>query len=79
MHPQAPRVNGHAKCKTIEKGDWKYRPPRQAVEEGEPIAFSNGRIIRQAVRDGTERLVKVTIKVAGRRSRSTDALCPHKA
>lgn len=79
MHPVGTRVKGHAICKGIEKGDWHYRQSPSIAEVGEAVAFSNGRLIRQSVRDGTERLVKVTVKVAGRASRSMDVLCPKKA
>ena len=79
MQHQGTRDKTHSFCKAVTKGDWHYRQSPSLVEQGEPVAFSNGRIIRQSVRDGTERLVKVTIKVAGRRSRAQDVLCPKKA
>mgnify|MGYP000942027737 CR=1 FL=1 len=79
MHPIGSRVNGNAICKGIEKGEWQYRTPHSVKEVGEVVAFSNGRIIRQSVRDGTERLVKVMVRAHGRVSRSMDVLCPKKA
>lgn len=77
MQHLAPRVSAHAMLKEFQKHgipSHVSKTPEPVVEAGEIIAYANGRFIRQAVRDGQERLVKVMVKTHRRIYRAQDAL-----
>lgn len=76
MQASGNRSNIHMACKEMEKRGAKYRPARSIAPVGEVVAYANGRYIRQAVRDGEERLVKVVVKAHRRFRRETDLISP---
>lgn len=76
MQANGNRSKIHMACAEMEKRGAKYHPARSIAPQGEVVAYANGRMIRQAVRDGEERLVKVVVKAHRRIRRETDAVCP---
>lgn len=76
MQANGNRNKVHMACAAMEKRGAKYCPRPSIAPLGEVVAYANGRYIRQAVRDGEERLVKVVVKAHRRLRRETDAVCP---
>ena len=76
MQASGNRGKIHMACHEMEKRGAKYRPALSIAAQGEVVAYANGRMIRQAVRDGEEKLVKVVVKAHRRIRRETDVVCP---